>query len=342
MMNAFRLINGLPSAARLFEALKRARDGDQDSLAYLKEQGWADALELWQPGSGELGKQLLHQVKDAGDILSRTMRGELADPQTRVPWGAFLNRLLDQGYGAHIILGMPGTGKTTLAKRLALRCAEAQGYTIETVNMFPEDIPEGASVIDMDTLVKRMAKLRAYLRSTANVDIDDADGAEPEPSEPVGLPPIRRVVVIDEAILSMTVNAMDPGRRAALQAMAQCRHLNWIVIYIGQWAGQLPLALLGQACVWVKEPQGREALTDRDEPMVRDLWERAGAGFKRLSDSNWYIKPWLDRRSWAYVDCQSLNGERGHNGMVPFSMPGVSYDAEPQIIDAESWKEVED
>ncbi len=236
------------------------------------------------------------------------------------PWRSFLNRLLHEKFGAHIILGQPGTGKTSLGVRLAERLSMALGYRIEGVNMYPEDLPETAVTIGMDTLTKRMKQLKQYLDSLATPDEDEKESEGEEGT--AGLPPTHRVILIDEAILAMSSSPMDPGRRAALQALAQCRHLSWIVIYIGQWAGQLPVALLSNSVVWVKQPTGREAETDRDHPVVKKLWQDATEGFKSLRGWEWYIQPWKDKRSWAYCDCKSLNGGRGYQGMIPFLPSG--------------------
>lgn len=333
------LARSAPTAARLISQYQAAAAGDPRALDYLKREGLLETVDLIKPGAGETARQVRDHLRDAMGIL----RGELNTPGTidadyRVldednepgapPWWGFLRRLLRQDHGAHIILGPVGSGKTTLAKRLAARYADMHGYQIEAVNMYADDVPAGAVTIGMDTLVKRMKRLTRYLAQYTTEDEDDEGQddetwqetyieEEPEPG-PVSLPPTRRVIIIDEAILAMSSNVNNPGRKSSLQALAQCRHLQWVVIYIGQWAGQLPLPLLGQAIVWCKQPNGREALTDRDHPIVRDLWERTGAGFAELRRSPWYQEPWQDPRSWAYCDCQSLKGGPGYSGMVPF------------------------
>ena len=133
------------------------------------------------------------------------------------------------------------------------------------------------------------------------------------------MPPRGRVIIIDEASLSLSNNPHDPTRRAAIQALTQCRHVSYVVLYIAQWAGQLPLSLLGQTTAWIKSPDGREAFTDRDNFAVKDLWRRAGDAFHGLKDSAWYVDPHRDRRSWAFVDAPPINGIRGYSGLIPFT-----------------------
>lgn len=327
MADVLSTLNQVSQIAKLVQAVTSASKGDKSALNYLSTDGWVDALEVYRPGAGEIGKQVLQQTRAAFNAITRTIRDDVIEGEYRVvnePWQPFLERLLTQKYGAHIILGPVGSGKTTLAQRLAQRFRNATGYTVEAVNMYKDDVPDFATIITIETLTKRMVKLRQYLRSTATQDEDEDSQApssdnEHKDGKSSTLPPTHRIIIIDEAILAMSTSAMDPGRRAALQALAQCRHLNWIVVYIGQWAGQLPLPVLGQSTLWVKEPSGREATTDRDHPIVRDLWQRTQQSFDGLSKSDWYAAPFKDRRSWAFVDCQSLNGERGYSGMVPFT-----------------------
>jgi hypothetical protein len=192
------------------------------------------------------------------------------------------------------------------------------GYRVEACNMYADDCPPFAVTISTDTLVARMKKLGDYLKSLADEDTEDGE-KKAEPKPPKSMPPRNRIVIIDEAALAMSTAASDPARRAALQALAESRHLSWHVIYIGQLAGQLPTGLLGQAVVWIKEPGGREFQTDRqNNPAVRDLWTRATAAFDGLREYPFYKEPWLNRKCWAYCDCPSLNGVAGYTGLLPF------------------------
>lgn len=335
-MNLLSLLGAVPTATRLWEAVRRAREGDPEALDYIKSQGWVDALNVVNPGAGETGLRVLQDLRAAGETIRRTLSGNVVDGEFREmgPWEPFVGRLFRVPFGGHIVLGSYGSGKTTLAVKLAQRYRMAFGYPVECVSMYGNDVPPWAVTISSDLLVRRMAKLKRYLESLA---VDDESESEFYPLEgqveapplfemaqpmerPPSLPPTGRIIIIDEASLSMTSNPNDPARRSAIMALTQSRHLDWIVIYIGQWAGQLPLQLLGMTTVWVKKPDGREAFTDRDNSAVRDLWNRASESFYGLTNNRFYRPPFADPRAWAFCDCKSLGAHgAGFQGLIPFS-----------------------
>jgi hypothetical protein len=326
----FTLLRVAPGLIKTAAQVQKAVNGDPAALEYVKQQGWKDAIELVRPGTAANIDEAIHHGKQAFSALSMAVdgniiEGEFTELDDTPPWLGFSERLQRARCGGHIILGPIGAGKTTIAKRLAEKYYLNHGYKVEAVNMYPEDVPEFASIIGIDTLVKRMRQLGKYLKSQTVLDPDELEAFGNDDDEddgiPCSLPPQRRVIIIDEAILAMSSNPNDPARRAALQALAQCRHLDWVVIYIGQWAGQLPLALLGMCTVWVKQPGGREDETDRDHPIVKGLWRRTTEAFATIKHSSQY-RYYPDPRAWAYCDCQSLNGQPGYSGLIPFNMPG--------------------
>ncbi len=333
-----RLLQSAPTAAKIYSALQRAQKGDASALDYLRREGIWEAIDLVAaPGAGKIAKEALDHLREAyrtvtgirtpgeADVIDGEYR-EVTDEPASLPWSGFLRRLFATGFGAHVILGPYGSGKTSLALKLAQRFADRHSYRVEVVNMYGDDCPAWAVPLNSATLVARMRQLRRYLDAQGVPDEGEDD--EPQPALiqaddkedlPPGLPPRGRVIVIDEAALGLTVG--DPARKAALQALTQCRHIDWIVIYIAQWAGQLPLPLLGQSVKWVKKPAGDEQATDRDNPVVRLLWRDAADAFRGLPSSPWYSEPYRDPRAWVYCDCKSLNGGPGYRGLVPFTPP---------------------
>ncbi len=327
--NLLRLLQSAPTAAKLYSALQRAQQGDRQAIEYLRSEGWAEAIDLVAPGAGPIAREALERGLDAVRVLrgvrpdGNVIEAEYTVVEETPPWAGFLRRLFAMRFGGHIVMGPCGSGKTTLALRLAQRYADQHGYVVEGVNMYDEDAPEWVTPISSSTLVKRMKRVRQYLETLGVPDDDeeDGDGAAQPPAdeEPPSLPPRGRVIIVDEASIGMTVG--DPARKAAIQALTQCRHLDWVVILLAQWAGQLPLPLLGQTVKWVKKPAGDEEVTDRDNPVVRLLWRLATEAFRDLRRSQWYREPYTDVRSWAFCDSKSLDGKAGYQGLIPFGMP---------------------
>lgn len=332
---ASRVAAALPQGQQLVEKVRRHHEGDLGASLDLAQHWHRDLIGLAgavHPVAGRVAERLYRAVGDvreaiAGDVIE----GEFYEVRPP-PYERFLGRLFRQRWGGHIVIGPVGSGKTALAHKLAYRYSQESGYRCEFVNCYGEDLPWFAHTIGMHTLMARMDRLGRYLE--AQVEPDEGEDAEEDDDRQMpSLPPTQRVIVIDEASLSMSTHAASKERKAAFQALAQCRHLRWHVVLIAQWTGQLPLGLFSQTVVWIKRPHGREIQTDRDNPAIRDLWTRAVEAFDDLRQSPWYRPPYDDPRAWAYVDAPTLNGAAGWTGLVPFTPSPAEPPPEPEEIE---------
>ena len=253
-----RFAGAAPAALQVVGLLQQARDGNPLPLiAWAKAGGWADLADAVRPGAGTASKLLLDNVMAALAQWGISVNG--IDAEYRVlngePWGDFAAWLKRQTWGAFVILGPKGQGKTQMALRLAEIWYGRRGYIVEAINIYPEDTVAVPFVrhVGMKTFAKRIKALTMYLETgDENVVIKGKTGQElkrgfdgevrqllDDPTIPtveiINIESFkRRVVILDEASLSIGISGQDQGRQIARAAMAQARHLDWLILYIGQ------------------------------------------------------------------------------------------------------------
>ena len=322
-MNWLRLLQSAPDAIRLTDAVTRAIKGDAQAIDYLKNEGWYQGLDVLQPGMGSIAQQVKHHLDSTASAIRDTLSGNVIEGEFRevVPWEHFASWLRRQKWGTFVILGPKGQGKSTLALRLAQVWQQERRWPVLAVNAYPE---ERYPFVEPVSTQKFMNEIKSIMRllnpPPPKEGEDERPDLGPEELDRRLTPYKRRIIVIDEMSLAVGTSGMDAGRLMVRQIMAQARHLNWLIIYIGQLTKMLPQDLLNCEVVFIKKPAGREALTDRQEPLTQDLWERAIEAFGAVRrEPQWEYYP--DVRAWAYVDCQDMGNGQGYQGMIPFSKP---------------------
>ena len=77
--SAVRLLRGATSATRVFAQVQRAKQGDQQALDYLRQQGWAEALDLLHPGVGDIGRELASTIGELRSHSPMVIDGEFRE-----------------------------------------------------------------------------------------------------------------------------------------------------------------------------------------------------------------------------------------------------------------------
>jgi len=348
--NVLPYLERAPIATEWALHVNRARNGDLESIAYLANGGWADVLDVHKPGLGDHARIAVKETGDAWDKVYREARGlpPRIAPVREPPWAQFKRWIIKQKSGPFVIVGRTGSGKTELAKKIAVTIALKQNYPIEFCNFYPDDMPpsrldDGSEldlrIIDLPVLLKRTERVQKIMRhgirpedaaepkpitKKASALVLPVDYSEPEPSPDViaelnALPFRRRVIVIDEAGLEdFATNTR--AKNAVIRALAESRHLEWLVILIAQQFIMMSRPVIAQSVIFVKNPTGREPDSDRQSPYVRQIWRNALEEFRDVRDyREWSEYP--DLRAWSYVEAPSAPGLiDGYLGLFPAGM----------------------
>ena len=215
----------------------------------------------------------------------------------REPWATFIPKMRHLRSGVVLILGPRGSGKSTLAVRLAEAWRREHGYSVLAVNMYREDLRPWITMRPIEVFGRAMEDLTEALN----------EGQEP-PTEIC-----RRVVLIDEASLSLHPGGARKGILAVERAIRQARHLQWLIVVIAHLTVDLPVQMAWCDAIFVKEPSGDEAQLDRDTS--EDLWQAASVKYKQLHREGLRGKP---IQGWVYAHAPELD----YRGMMPYGVAG--------------------
>lgn len=213
------------------------------------------------------------------------------------PWRPFLSKLRGLRSGAVLILGPRGAGKTQLAVRLAEVWRREHGYHAFGINLYPGDRRPWITWRGVGIFLDAMENLVESL------------GQGVEPPDDIR----RRILIIDEAALSLHPQG---GRKAALavsQAIREARHVQWLVVVVAHLTKDLPVQMTWCDAIFVKEPSGEEEFADREDSAR--LWQAAAMAYRERRRQGLLGKP---IQGWVYTHAPDL----GYKGMMPYGMAG--------------------
>src|SRR5690348_15639333 len=141
-----RFAQSASALTKVARAVSGVQKGDPEALRYLLQDGIYEGLDAIRPGVGMMGREIIHH---AGEILGTVAGGPdnaVLEGSYRVlpPWERLVDFLTHERYGAHVIAGPPGRGKTCLMFKLGYLWHTRLGWPVRVVNAYPDDLPPWA------------------------------------------------------------------------------------------------------------------------------------------------------------------------------------------------------
>lgn len=354
MTDILRIARLAATGAKIYNHSQRLQRGELESLDYLLRQAPYETIDAYRPGAGEVARSAVDYAYQTWQML--TGQDRVIDGEYRVldgpPWADALRHIPAMQFGATIILGPIGGGKSKTGLRLADIWRPRTGYDVEVVAGYRSDYPDWAKPISMKTVVARARLLSRYL-DEQGVTEDDRElfeklGMGPKekdrdkPTFRVTQSDLRRashkIYIIEESSISMgsmSSVGKTTARDAAQILAMHCRHEEFrsLVIYIGQLMRQIAAPLRTNAMLLFKEPGGEEMdFDDPNDGAVKRLWREAAMAFEANKGSPYYHD--YPRKSWCYCRAPGLGGH-GFSGMIPFKLPGADDVIEAEYEDEE-------
>ena len=254
--------------------------------------------------ASHMGLKLTDQGLDASGL--RTLFGgdpgasSSRDPNR--PRDAFFRRIRALESGVVLIMGPRGLGKTQLAAKLAYNWRAEHGYPVIGVQLYRSDRRSWMTFKNMDVFAEGVDAL-----------VEAMDEGEDPPSDIC-----HRVVIIDEAVLSLHPKGKHNPILAVERIIWEARHLHWLVVIVAHLTKHIATEMEAVDVTFLKVPQPPDAVTeliraDRDD--AKPLWEAAAAAYRRQQQEGLGGHAY---ESWVYAHAPAL----GYRGMISSGLAG--------------------